>query len=240
MGMLARLGRDREHPIGGNGPGPHPVIDGVVVTRSPAEAIAETSVPLIIGSNEDEGTLFMMLLATDATDDEVAAALPDEVRDPESLVAAYRARGTGRSPIVDIMTDIVFRIPSLRVADAAARAGSPVWVYLFTWRTPVFGGLLGATHALELPFVWGQLADPMWKLLVGDAPPTALATAMQDVWLAFAHTGDPNTDTIPKWPTYDPQTRPTLGFSDEIRVVTDPGSDLRELWYSGDAVPTSH
>jgi para-nitrobenzyl esterase len=193
--------------------------------------VAKRNVPLIIGTNEDEGTLFTLILPQDATDEEVASSLTT-VGDPGSVIAAYRARGTGRPILVDLMTDAVFRIPSLRVADAAARAGVPVWVYLFTWKTPVFGGFLGATHALELPFVWDALDDEQWKQLLGEAPPRAIADAMQDAWLSFAKTGDPNTATIPVWPTYDPDTRPTLELDDEIRVTNDPGSELRELWYA--------
>jgi para-nitrobenzyl esterase len=235
VGNLDKMGRDPDHPVSGSGAGSRPVIDGVVVTRSPAEAIIEKAghnVPMIIGTNEDEGTFFSMFLPTDLTDEELASSMSRQVRDPEAVVAAYRARGTGHTLIADVMTDTVFRIPSLHVADAAAQVGSPVWVYLFTWKTPVFGGLLGATHALELPFVWGQLDHPRWALLVGDAPPPELATAMQDAWLAFARTGNPNVDALPAWPTYGTDKRSTLELSDEISVVDDPGSELRELWHS--------
>ena len=38
--------------------------------------------PLLIGSNEDEGTLFSMLLPADISDDEVIAALPETIVDP--------------------------------------------------------------------------------------------------------------------------------------------------------------
>jgi para-nitrobenzyl esterase len=127
------------------------------------------------------------------------------------------------------MTDAVFRIPSLRGADAQAATDVPVWVYLFTWRTPVFGGGLGATHALELPFVWGMTDDPGWRFLVGDAPPAHLTDAMQEAWLAFARTGDPNSAALPSWPRYD-ASRPTMEFGDDVRVVRDPGADLRRAW----------
>ena len=89
------------------------------------------------------------------------------------------------------MTDAVFLVPTLRLADAYADAGAPVWVYRFTWRTPVFGGLLGATHALELPFVWDEIDNPLWQPFVGAHAPRALVDAMQDAWIAFARTGDP-------------------------------------------------
>jgi len=95
----------------------------------------------------------------------------------------------------------------------------------------VFGGLFGATHALELPFLWDQIDNPLWKPFVGDDPPRALVPAMQDAWIAFASTGDPNAKGAAAWPRYDATVRPTLELGDEIRVVDDPSKDVRELWY---------
>jgi para-nitrobenzyl esterase len=56
-----------------------------------------------------------------------------------------------------------------------------------------------------------------------------LADAMQDSWLSFARTGRP----APDWPEYDTTRRPTMEFGDEVRVVDDPGAELRLAWYSG-------
>jgi para-nitrobenzyl esterase len=232
VGGLEQLGRDADHPIDGSGDGPHPVIDGVVVTRSFPEALADKgskNVPLIIGTNLEEGTLFGMLLPKDVSDDELVHSIGPSASDPKAVLDAVRAAATGRQPLVDLMTDAVFRIPSLRGADAQVATGVPVWVYLFTWRTPVFGGMLGATHALEIPFVWNMVAEPGWNYLVGEQPPMHLAEAMQDSWLSFARTGRP----APDWPEYDTTRRPTMEFGDEVRVVDDPGAELRLAWYGG-------
>jgi para-nitrobenzyl esterase len=234
VGLFEKLGRDAHQPIDGTGAGAHPSVDGVVVTRTFEEALREkgdANVPLVIGTNQDEGTLFTLLLPQDLADEQCVATLGPSARDPQAIVEAVRARGTGRQPVVDLFTDAVFRIPSLRGADVQADTGAPVWVYLFTWRTPVFGGMLGATHALEIPFVWGMLSDPAWSFLVGQEPPLHLATAMQDMWLTFARTGDPNAAGLPSWPPYDIARRPTLEIGDELRVVDDPGRELREAWY---------
>jgi para-nitrobenzyl esterase len=203
------------------------------VHASPTQIVVargERNVPLLIGTNEDEGTLFSMLLPTDISDDDIMEALPETVVDTRILAEAYAARTTGRRLILDLMTDSVFLVPTLRLADAQAVTPAPVWVYLFTWKTPVFGGLLGATHALELPFVWDQIDDPLWQPFVGDSPPRSLATAMQDAWLAFARTGDPNSAGAISWPRYETSARPTLELGEEIRVVNDPSKGIRESW----------
>jgi para-nitrobenzyl esterase len=238
IGSLDQFGRDRDHAVDGSGAGLRPSIDGVVVHSSPTQVVAArgaNNVPLLIGTNEDEGTLFSMLLPTDISDEQIIAALPETVVDPRALADAYAARTTGRRLIVDLMTDSVFLVPTLRLADAQAATPAPVWVYLFTWKTPVFGGLLGASHALELPFVWDQIDNSLWQPFVGESPPRALVTAMQEAWLAFARNGDPNGSAV--WPRYDATTRPTLELGDDIRVVNDPSKQLRELWYRA-SVPT--
>ena len=79
MGDVNRLGRDRDHPIDGSGAGFRPSVDGVVVHASPRSVVAArgaSSIPLLIGTNVDEGTLFTLLLPTDVTDEEAIAALP--------------------------------------------------------------------------------------------------------------------------------------------------------------------
>jgi para-nitrobenzyl esterase len=240
IGDFDRLGRDRDHAIDGSGVGFRPSVDGVVVEASPRQAVTargDRNVPLLIGTNEDEGTLFSLLLPTDVSEEEIIAALPQTVTDRDALAAGYADRETGHRLIVDLLTDSVFLIPTLRLADAHAAGGAPVWVYLFTWKTPVFGGLLGATHALELPFVWDEIEDPLWQAFVGAHAPDALVSAMQEAWVAFAMTGDPNTPDAVTWPRFDTTKRPTLMFDEEISVVDDPSMTVRELWYRA-SIPT--
>jgi para-nitrobenzyl esterase len=240
VGGLDRLGRDRDHPIDGTGIGLRPSVDGVVVQRSPLQAVSargQRNVPLLIGTNLDEGTLFSLLLPSDVSDDEAIAALPDTVTDRDALAKGYAARSTGHRLLVDLMTDSVFLLPTLRLADAQADAGGTVWVYLFTWKTPVFGGLLGATHALELPFVWDEIDDPLWQTFVGGAAPRSLVTTMQAAWISFAKHGDPNTSEGVTWPRYDTTTRPTLGLDHQSAVTDDPSKEIRELWYHA-SLPT--
>jgi para-nitrobenzyl esterase len=105
-------------------------------------------------------------------------------------------------------------------------------VYRFDWRSPAFGGRLGATHALELPFVWNRLDLPMAQILLGEglAGAQPLATAMHLTWAQFIKTGDPNGGGLPGWPRYDVAHRPTLLIGHESHVVDDPGGVARAMW----------
>jgi para-nitrobenzyl esterase len=51
---------------------------------------------------------------------------------------------------------------------------------------------------------------------------------MSAAWLAFAKTGDPNTDDLPTWPTYDAAKRATMMFNVESAVVDDPDAEVRK------------
>ncbi|MEN8677130.1 MAG: carboxylesterase/lipase family protein, partial [Alteriqipengyuania sp.] len=52
---------------------------------------------------------------------------------------------------------------------------------------------------------------------------------MADAWIAFARSGNPNTPALPRWPTYDPQSRATMIFDIDPQVVNDPDGAEREL-----------
>jgi para-nitrobenzyl esterase len=100
-------------------------------------------------------------------------------------------------------------------------------MYEFAWRSPAFGGLLGACHGLEIAFVFDTLAPSFRPVLgpaLGDDPPQRLADAMHAAWVAFATGGDPG------WPRYDLTRRATMRFDITSAVVDDPRAAERELW----------
>ena len=150
--------------------------------------------------------------------------------DASALVASYRSRRADETNLelwTDIGSDAVFRIPAIRLAETQLAHG-PVWMYLFTWETPVFGGILKACHALEIPFVFDTLANA--AMFTGDAAERqGIADAMHAAWIAFARTGDPNVAALPEWPAYDTQRRATMRFDVTPEILDDPMSDDRSL-----------
>lgn len=110
----------------------------------------------------------------------------------------------------------------------AAQGAAPVFMYQLTWETPVARGRLKSPHALEIPLVFDNVENARNFVGRGDEP-QVLADQMSSAWLAFAKTGDPNTDGLPRWPAYDAKARATMMFDLESKVVEDPNAEVRVL-----------
>jgi para-nitrobenzyl esterase len=212
-----------------------PVVDGTVLPAKPLDTIASGAtgnVPILIGTNLDETTLFLVLDPTLGALDEaslVARATDMFGEQGASTVAHYqrnRPDTSLRDVLVALTSDGVFRIPAIRLAETQVRLGRPVYSYLFTWATPAFNGVLGSTHALEIPFVFDNLDQPGVAFLTGDGDErAALATVMHEAWIRFARTGNAG------WPSYDLDRRATQAFDGaDHPVVDDPAGDERAIW----------
>jgi para-nitrobenzyl esterase len=211
-----------------------PVVDGTVLPRPPLDSVRAGSaarVRLLTGTTRDEMTLFLYS-GPDAQDlDEETAVRRLERLNPgagRSLYDAYRAElGSAARPAdvwVAVETDRVFRLPAIRLASAQARHTPDVWMYLFTWESPVLDGALRSCHALEIPFVWNTLA-PTWDEFTGSGPEAeALAGEMHSAWIAFASSGDPG------WERYEEGRRATRVFGPGAGTVEDPMGAQRRLW----------
>jgi len=209
-----------------------PVIDGDVLPGPPIDVVASGSaagVHLLTGTNQHEITLFQVLDPTLAELDDAAIVdrLAALVTDPAGLLRTYRALTPDATPKQlwsALATDGVFRMPAVHLAEAQGRHGR-TWMYRFTWETPVFGGALRSTHALEIPFVFDTLTQPGADKLTGTGPERAtIADTMHRAWIEFARTGDPG------WPAYEKPRRATMRFDREAGVFDDPDGAQRQAW----------
>lgn len=220
-----------------------PVVDGTALPRSPLDALAAGSaagVDLLTGTNLDEMRLFTTLdPRMAAIDDATLLARCDELFGAgagEAAIAAYRAArsSAGAGEIWSaVLSDRVFRVPAVRMAERHRHQGGSTYLYLFTWATPAFGGVLGSCHALEIPFVFNALDAPGVRMFTGpvDDEARTLALAIHDAWAAFARTGDPNHPGLPEWPQYHDDDRPTMVLGPPSpHVQPDPAGDELRLW----------
>lgn len=92
-------------------------------------------------------------------------------------------------------------------------------------------GKLGSSHAVEVAFAFGTLDKPGTEIYCGKGKDAeTLSKKMMDSWIAFAHTGNPNNKSIPKWPSYDSNSRSTIILDKELKIINDPFGTERVVW----------
>lgn len=218
-----------------------PSIDGQVLARHPLDLVREgfaRDVRVLAGTTRDEWKIFGVMDPEVRTLDEAKIAARLAVRLPNAdvakLVAGYRAsrpEADWASIWLAIETDRIFRIPAIRTVEAQLAHQRDVFMYLFSWESPGFGGILGACHAIEIAFVFGCLDLPGGENFVGSGPAAdRLADLTMDAWLAFAKSGDPAHDALGAWPRYDASRRATMEFGPQCALRDDPASAERALW----------
>lgn len=212
-----------------------PTIDGDTLPQHPLAMIAQGSaaqVVILAGTNRDEWRLFALMSGGPKVDEEqLKRIFGDAARQALATYTETRADKSPEMAWIDIMGDLVFRIPALRLAEGQVQRGAPVWMYRFDWESPAFGGVLGAAHAVDIPFVWNTLDMEIARRFTGDSPTRQpLADLMHATWAAFIRSGNPASAGLPTWPTYDLERRATMIFNDVPRVVDDPQGQVRALW----------
>lgn len=223
----------------GNGIGGFsPSVDGIALPSGPfdpgAPAIS-ADVPVMIGTNKDEATLFLFADPRfgDYTEEDLARRAKTSVGDKaEALIAAARATFPDYSPshlASMVQTAGMFWRDSIALAERkAAQGAAPAYMYLLEWETPRGRGKLRSPHALEIPLMFDNVETARNFVGNGDDPQT-LAEQMSEAWLAFARTGNPGTPALPDWPAYEPGRRATMVFNLESRVVEDPYAAMRKV-----------
>jgi para-nitrobenzyl esterase len=229
LGFQAKLGRSAIFAFS-------PVIDDVHLPEHPGDAIKNgtaADVPMIIGCNRDEATLFLAMEPgldglTVLDGDHVPPRLKSLGERARPIIETYRRTRPDASPkdlLVAIESDRMMRIPSIELTERKLAGGKgPVFMYLFCWAA----GPLGSAHGYEIPFVFDNARPPVMPESVGRGN---LAAEMSDAWIAFARNGAPDHPRIPHWPAYSLQDRATMIFDrDAVRVQNDPSGDERAAW----------
>lgn len=217
-----------------------PVIDGTVLPEHPLAALrkgAAKDIPVMAGNMLDEFKSMALMNPSLRNTDEAGLAdqlnkiLPEEI--VPGLIAVYQAelpkRGSKATPAEiygSIQTDMTFRIPTIRLVEAQRDQGMPVYNYLFTYPSPALGGVMGATHGLDNPLLFGMPNASF----TGDTPEVRqLSYKIQDSCTAFARTGDPSCFLLGRWPAYGPD-RQTMIFDLKTQVVAKPYEAERKAW----------
>lgn len=215
-----------------------PVVDGVDVVRHPLDqdnADLMADVPILIGYNEDEFTLYSMGQAWWGEIEEETILDIGQSYYGDNIKGAYDAARLAYpkyslSQIFDLLQNVATFIgPTLQLADLATSVNeAPVYFYTFGRKSPLAGGLLGAMHLMEAAFLFGTL-DRVRSMVGSDPANADLAETMGSAWAAFMRSGNPNIDKLPAWPRYQSTNRQGLRLDIESGLVADPLSSVRSL-----------
>lgn len=214
-----------------------PVIDGDIIAVDPEQALktgAAEGIALLHGTTRDEIKWWILyqpafaLMTPEIMFDELPETRAMFGSDPAKAVEAYRQILQGKAGwdvTHAMLTDRMFWIPHIRLEEAQAPHAA-TWMYRFSWPSPFAFGVLGSYHSLDILFVFHNLDK------VGPASyiPEKLGDAVQEAWIAFATTGNPNHKGLAYWPVYETGQRPTMIFVLEPYVQDDPDRTRRELY----------
>jgi para-nitrobenzyl esterase len=217
-----------------------PSVDGKILPQHPFYPKASpvsADVPVMIGCTRTEMTLFSLNdpAAFSLNDADMRGRVKDLLGDrAPAIIDLYRKLNPGASPsdlYFLIASDLRYGAPTMFAAQQRASLGkAPVYLYYFTWETPVQGGRLKSPHTMEIPFAFDNVMISS-RMTGGGPDAMALADKISDTWIAFARTGDPNTPKLPHWPAYDAKDRATMVINNVSKVVNDPLREQRVAMY---------
>ncbi len=197
-----------------------PTIDGYVFPTCISDLVGQgmaMRVPVILGSNADDGTVAMNATPVD-TPAEAAAGLRGlipGISDAQiaQIFAAYPALAYGSvwGAFQAFATDYGFLCPTRNFREQLAPR-QPIWGYEFT-HVLASHPSGGAFHGAELRFVFGNLDAVPGGVSQAERD---LAQKMQGYWVNFARAGDPNGAGLPAWPAQTAQSDGVLVFDTPI------------------------
>jgi para-nitrobenzyl esterase len=213
-----------------------PVIDGWVIPENPwamFSAGKQQKVPLLIGTNANEGTIFVypdpkVLLMSDQ---DYREAIKTQYQDHAAeALALFPAAGRWDVPatVSKLRTVMSFSAGALHAADTASVNTPQVYMYQFTRVPDTALKIFGAFHGLEIFYVFGNLRAG--HVSIPDSKTDiSLSQDMMKYWTNFAMSGDPNGPGLPKWPAYSSGTGQYLELGDQITTKTGLYNEYRDL-----------
>lgn len=221
-----------------------PIIDGAVLQQQPAQVFgsgSQMAIPILVGSNADEGTAYPVALSPSAF---VADAEKRYRSDAQRLLALYPAATDieARAASYALMRDRTFAAPMRRWAREQS-AVAPVFVYHFSRVHPFVEGLgyaqqnpatgMGAYHGAEMAYAYGTLdvLNRFSKTRAWSEEDRRYSDAMMSYWLNFARSGDPNSESLPVWPAYNPDSEQAMLFDKTIASGTLPNKAQLDFFF---------
>lgn len=219
----ARL-REKGESIPGFGLGWGPSRDGELLPHQLLSQEAfelSKDIPLLIGTVKNEFMASLRGGLSNGSAEQVMAALRQQHGDKtDAFVKAVKAAYPDDIHPSDLMdVDGIFRPGAVFQANekSEVKDGAPVYMYMFSWQSPVMDGKYKAIHCMELPFVFNNIAR-CENMTGGGKAAQNLADKVSQAWINFARTGNPNHSGLPKWEPYTTENGTTMFFDNHCHI----------------------
>ncbi|GAB3508103.1 carboxylesterase family protein [Spirosoma knui] len=210
-----------------------PVIDGYVLPQPIADIFAagkQNDVTLLTGWNQDEGMAF----GKPKSADEFRKQLEQQYgADAQQLLQYYPASTDAEAAQSQnyLSRDMTFGAQNYTWANVASKQSKPVYVYRFTRKLPATGqyATYGAFHTGEVAYAYDNLKFIDHTLRPLDPTDTKLAHQISTYWANFIKTGNPNGNSLVKWPAYSTKDKQVMVLGDKVQaqpLVDAPSLDL--------------
>jgi para-nitrobenzyl esterase len=181
----------------------------------------QNDVPVIVGSNADEGTSLSPWPANGT-----ASNFTEQIRrrfgaDADQLLQLYPAKtdDDAKASHYASFRDISFGWQMRTWARLATKTGrSKAYLYYFSRVPPgPQSSRYGAYHASEIAYVFNNLdvSKRPW-----EDTDRKLAGLMSSYWVNFAATGNPNGKGLPKWPAYQQSSDTAIELGDHVQPLS--------------------
>lgn len=208
-----------------------PVVDGWMFPEDPGKCWhdgKQAAIPLMTGSNADEGTIFLQQLPVKSTLGYRLALKTYMGKDADAMQKLFPAKTNEEVPgqLNKVVSVAAFIAPAREMAQCMEKIKAPCYLYHFT-RVPTMGMVksYGAFHSAEIFYVFGNFIRPVKT----EKEDEALSRTMMACWVNFARTGNPTpppdparagnaTMDLPLWPVFTAEKDQHLELGDKVEV----------------------
>ncbi len=189
------------------------------------------NIPLLIGTTKNEFTPFRNGALSNAPLDKVMEAIKTQMKEKaDAYVAAVKKaypNDTKPSDLLDV--DVTFRPGAVYQAnEKSSLNAAPVYMYLFTWQSPVMDGKYKAVHCMDIPFAFNNI-NRCREMTGGNKDAYVLADKVSSAFINFARSGNPTHKGLPNWPAYNSANTATMHFNNKCVVKPQMDRELFEL-----------
>jgi len=212
--------------------GSWPIFDGYVLVGDQYklyEARRYNDTPVLIGTNSDEGALFVPFVKADAYQKTIRTGYGEYA---DKILAAYPGGSDAEAlrSARDMFRDATFAWPTWTWARLQSKTGKGnVYVYYFSHRPPYPNAPQfkdwGAAHAGEIAYVFGNFSAAM----PAAAADRTVSEEISSYWVNFAKKGDPNGSGLPPWPAFTNTSAQVMNLGDPSKAVDVPNLQKLEV-----------